>query len=209
MKQLKKWKEDLEKVVSALREIKEIKSVNNITDVIPELITAELETNSAKSNFESTKEAIETENTQRELYSLDISSSDKMKYPVFEGRDDECFQDFKRKMIEAFIHNRVKRSVKVSKLRECLKGHPKNLVPETIDIDAAWAALDKAFGDPTKLLNHKLDSLVKLGQLPKQNGKGGMKAVVEWYLKLETNRTSLMELGKSTENDDICKICCL
>ena len=204
MKHLDKWKEDLDKIVKNLREVKEIKASNNIESVITELISAEVETNNVKQNFSLTKESIEGENVTRELYTLDVSSNEKLKYPIFEGKDEECFADFRKKMDEALVHNRVKRSAKVGKLRESLRGHPKNLVPDSaVDVDAAWAALEKAFGDPTKLLNHKLQSLIKLGQLPRQNGKDGMKAVVEWYLKLETTVTSLLELGKATSNEDV------
>ena len=71
------------------------------------------------------------------------------------------------------------------------------------EIQEAWDALDKAFGDSTRLLNFKLASLGKLGFLPRPGGKGGTMAIVEWYLQLESVVQSLLDLGNKTMNSDI------
>ena len=127
-------------------------------------------------------DAIKKEDDSRELYTLDVAKTDPLKMPVFEGRDDEDFAKFKEKVIKAFAQNRICKDDKVAKLREALRGHAKRLIPESrvTDIDEAWKALDIAFGDPTRLLRSKMEKLFKLGMLPKENAKGGLKAQVEW-----------------------------
>ena len=84
------------------------------------------------------------------------------------------FAKFKEKVIKAFAQNRICKDDKIAKLREALRGHAKKLIPESriTDIDEAWAALDIAFGDPTRLLKCKMDKLFKLGMLPKPTSIG-------------------------------------
>ena len=84
------------------------------------------------------------------------------------------------------------RNDKLTKLREYLCGNAKKLVPASItgDIDQAWKALEKAFGKPLQLMRYRI-----LGSLPNNNGKGGMKAVVVWYLQLEALLRSILDLG--------------
>ena len=91
---------------------------------------------------------------------------------------------------------------KLGKLREVLKGHAKNLVPEnyTDDIDKAWDILNKSFGNPMRLLNYKKDTLLKLGPLPKLNRKGGVRAQVEWYVQVECLVKDIIYLGESLPN---------
>ena len=70
------------------------------------------------------------------------------------------------------------------------------------DIDEAWAALDIAFGDPTRLLRSRMEKLFKLGMLPKENAKGGLKSQVEWYLEIEAMLKSIIDLGSKDEELD-------
>ena len=88
----------------------------------------------------------------------------------------------------------------MDKLREALKGHAKKLVPQSItnNIDEAWEILGKAFGDPIRLMKYRKDSLVKLGTLPRDNAKGGVKAQVVWYLEAEALIQNILDLGKKS-----------
>ena len=74
------------------------------------------------------------------------------------------------------------------------------MVPESItaNIDEAWEALNKAFGEPDRLMDHRKEALVKLGPLPKDNARGGLKAKVEWYLQLEALLKSILDLGRKS-----------
>ena len=105
-------------------------------------------------------------------------------------------------MEKAFDQNRVSRADQLYKLRESLRGQAKRMVPEDIteDIDKAWEALDKAYGDPNRLVNHRKKALVKLGPIPKKNGKGGFQKRVDWYINLEVLLQSILELGQKSED---------
>ena len=70
------------------------------------------------------------------------------------------------------------------------------------NIDDIYKALERAFGDPTRLLNHKKKSLAKLGAMPCYDTKGGPKLVVDWHLKLETQLQGLLDLGQANSEDE-------
>ena len=142
-------------------------------------------------------ELIRTEDDSRELYTLDAAKTDSVKLPTFGGRDDEDFVKFKVEVEEAFVQNRVSKSTKLKKLREVLTGQAKKLVPESLvgDIEKAWDVLDKAFGDPRRLMNYKKEALSRLGKLP---SRGGRKAQVAWYLEVESLVKDILELGKKS-----------
>ena len=120
---------------------------------------------------------------------------------MYEGGDEEDYGKFKEDMEKAFVHNRISKSDKVAKLRECLRGHAKRLIPESItnDLEKAWEALDKAFGKPARLMRFRKAALDKLGTLPKENAKSGVKGHVEWYLELEGLLQSLIDLGRKSD----------
>ena len=149
-------------------------------------------------------ESVKAEDNSRELYTLDTAKADLVQLPTFEGRVDEDFAKFKDEVEDAFIQNRVSKSNKFKKLREVLKGHAKKLVPESLtgSIDEAWEVLDKAFGNPQRLMNYRRDTLLKLGPLPKASVKDGDKAQVEWYLQVETSVKGIIELGKKSVSLD-------
>ena len=75
-------------------------------------------------------------------------------------------------------------------------------IPESpiTDIDDAWAALELAFGDSSRLMKSRKEKLAKLGILPKENCRGGLKAQVEWYLEVEALVKSIIDLGKEDED---------
>ena len=55
--------------------------------------------------------------------------------------------------------------------------------------------MDKMYGDPYRLVRYKKKLLLSLGDQPKPNGKGGIKAVIEWHLQIESNLKNLLDLG--------------
>ena len=103
---------------------------------------------------------------------------------MFEGKNEECFVDFKVKLERAFELNQTAETAKATKIRELLRGNAKNLIPDSMEnIDNIYKVLDKAFGDPIRLLNYKKQSLSKIGAFPSYNTKGGHKVIVDWYFK--------------------------
>ena len=202
MRKIKTWKEDLTKIVKAMRDVEEMLTVANVPNM-PEEATEALKTvEDLQELFKNTKKEVENEDIVRGLHSLDISAAAKVNLPTFEGRDDEDWSIFKEKLLKALIANKVKTADKCEKLRESLRGYARKLVPATQnDFDAALRALEKAFGDSTRVVNAKINALNKLGPVPKNNDKKGGKTVVEWYLNLETLLTSLLDLGKTDDED--------
>ena len=78
------------------------------------------------------------------------------------------------------------------------------MVPEsTKDIDAAWAILKNAFGDPVRVLQHRLDVLEAMGDLPEDvtdRGTCNMGVKVEYLIKMENIVRDIIELGNSDED---------
>ena len=115
---------------------------------------------------------------------------------MFEGKDEECFVDFKVKLERAFELNQTAETAKATKIRELLRGNAKNLVPDSVEnIDDIYKVLDRAFGDPIRLLDYKKQSLSKIGAFPSYDIKGGHKVIVDWYLKLEIQLQDLLDLA--------------
>ena len=99
--------------------------------------------------------------------------------------------------MKGFAQNRVTQADKLDKLRECLFGEAKRLVPQSItsSVDDAIKVLDQAYGDPIRLFNYRQDYFFKLGKQPKKTEKGGYKAQVEWLRDVEVVMEGLLSLA--------------
>ena len=137
------------------------------------------------------------------MYSLSKPSGEDLKYPTFSGELGQDLVKFKEKMVYRFKRNQVCKIDQLEKLRETLKGKALRLVPDSMkDIDSAWSALNNAFGDPSRVLQHRLNSLRKLGDLPPESVKGApnFESRVEFLLKFENIVEDIIELGKSDDD---------
>ena len=111
-------------------------------------------------------------------------------------------------MEKAFTSNRVRHSDRFTKLRSCLKGQALNNVPDSdaTTVEEAWRNLEKAFGNPAKLMRHRKNAVLSLGKMPKENGGRGQinfKAQVDWLLKIESRLREVIDLGyKSSDLAD-------
>ena len=89
---------------------------------------------------------------------------------------------------------------RVEKLREYLRGKALKLIPESIkSIAAAYTVLQEAFGDPARVLEHKLEAMDELGPFPSDKvGKGlpGYGNQVDWLLRIEGIVRDIIELGE-------------
>ena len=204
MRGIKGWEEDLQKIIILRRDLDDVVASNGLTQEDAQILEAGILVDRVSEELRFATESIEDEDNARELYTLDISKADPVKLPTFEGRDDEDFAQFKKLLEKAFVQNRVTKSDKVDKLREVLRGHAKKLVPQSTvnDIDEAMEILNKAFGDPVRLMTYRKDSLLKLGFLPRENAKGGVKTQVEWYLEVESLLKNIIDLGKKSSELD-------
>ena len=201
MKNVKEWESQLNKVAELKEDMDDIIAANNLDPTHADNINVNVEVESLERNVKDAIESIIAEDDRRELYTLDTSIADKVKLPTFEGREDEDFAKFKEQVERAFVENRVTKANKYEKLREVLIGYAKKLVPQssTGSIEEAWKTLEKAFGDPSKLMKYRKMALLKLGLLPKLSTKDGLKRRVEWYLELETLVKEIIALGSKSE----------
>merc|ERR1711954_251061 len=120
-------------------------------------------------DVEDVKKKIVTEDNERELYSLDTLKVSKVNLPTFWGKDSEDFSRFKENIEKGFKTNRISRDEQIIKLRECLKGYARKLVPDSnvTEIKEAWRILKQAFGNPIKIINQRMEALMKLGMKPR------------------------------------------
>ena len=107
--------------------------------------------------------SIKGEDDNRALYTLDSTKHEHVKYPTFQGLESEDYALFKSKVEKAFETNRVIKTDRIAKLRNCLKGNALTLVPESSvkNIDDAWVALEAAYGSPERLMRSKKDAISK------------------------------------------------
>ena len=64
-----------------------------------------------KERFEKTKDALEKEDTDRGLYTLEPARTDIIKYPIFSGLPSEDYIKFRETMEQRFRENKVKKKV--------------------------------------------------------------------------------------------------
>ena len=147
-------------------------------------------------------EQLKFEDDKRCLYSLSKSKTASVKLPIFNGDGHEDFSKFRKEMEKGMKINRIRRYDQVTKLRECLRQHPKKLIPQTMeDIDEAWKILSNVYGDPTRVMAARKQKLSDLGQLP-ANGKDAdvLRKQVEWLITLETTLGDIVELAESNSD---------
>ena len=199
MKENEKLRKEYTRINNVKRDIDELMAEYGLEDEADGLNVHEcdLQLNEVHEEVEQTVKAVEDEDNARELYSLDEAKVDKIKLPTFGGKESEDYEKFKSDLLKGFAQNRVTQADKLSKLRECLYGDAKRLVPQSISssADDALKVLDKAYGEPTRLFRYRKDYFYKLGKQPKENDKGGFKAQLEWLREAEVALESLYTLA--------------
>ena len=148
------------------------------------------------------KAAVQDEDKKRSLFSLESSKGEVLKYPTFSGEAGEDLVKFKDKMEYRFRTNQVPVRLQLEKLRECLKGQALKQVPDsTKDVASAWSNLSNAFGDPRRVLQHRLTTLREMGNYPAKVAKGAPNHAkrVEFLLKLEGVVRDIVDLGNSDD----------
>ena len=203
MRELKDWEDKVEKLKQRRTDlIAQMAEAGIIPDDIPGWPNTRLAINQAANSVQEVRDELKSEDAKRELNFNVTSVTEKVHYPLFEGKDEECFADFKVKLEKAFEHNQTVKSAKANKIKELLRGNAKNYIPDTMEnIDEIYKILDRVFGDPMRLLDYKKKSLFKLGTIPNYDIKGGAKNIVDWYLKLETQLQDLLDLGQANSDN--------
>ena len=154
------------------------------------------------SELEMAIENIEFEDNSRCLYSLNKSKPADVKYPKFKGTALEDFSKFEKELKKAFVSNRVRRDNQVSKLRACLEGHPWKLIPSSLEnIDEALSILKSCYGDASRVMKAKQNSIANMGKMPRKDLNGSqLQAQVEWLIKLEIHLQDTFEMGAKSAN---------
>ncbi len=161
MRELKDWEDKVRKIKQRRTDLiaQMAEAGINPEDILGWTNTV-LAINQAATYVREVTDELKSEDAERELHSNATSVMEKLQYPLFEGKDEECFADFKVKLEKAFKHNQTIKSAKATKIKELLRGNAKQHIPDSMDnIDNIYKALERAFGDPTRLLNHKEKSL--------------------------------------------------
>ena len=199
-----KLRNEFDRINTVRREVKELMAEFDLHETRDGLSVqeADLKLVDVEEEVENTIRAVEEQNDARELYSLDEVKVDKIKLPTFSGNADEDYEKFKSDLFKGFAQNRVTQADKLDKLRECLSGEAKRLVPHSItsNVDDAIKVLDQAYGDPIRLFNYRQEYFFKLGKQPKKTDKGGYRAQVEWLRDVEVVMESLLSLALKDED---------
>ena len=172
MRLINSWQNQMNEVERKYREFendsKEYSFPQNKVDPI------DAEYTRIREKFDQTKKAVQAQDRERGLFTMEPTKTEKVKFPTFSGKPSEDYMKWKQKTEIAFLKNRVPKDERVEKLREFLQGKALLLVPDTTkSIDLAYAVLQDAFGDPARVLEHKIASMDDLGPFPTDKlGKG-------------------------------------
>ena len=174
MRNLEKWEKDLKEITTMLRNLKDLKNTYNIEENEVRCEFVERDVAEIEKVFNEVKEKLETEDEERGLYSMEKPKTSKVNLPIFSGKDFEDFSKFHADMEDGFKTNRISRKEQIHKLRECLKGQARKLIPDSnvTDVSTAWEILKKAYGNPIKIIKQRKDALLKLGEMPSDKSRG-------------------------------------
>ena len=167
MRNIEKWRKEMNKITEAKREFKivvEMNQFNEDEDGVS-LTHVEREVRELKEDLEAAILSIENEDNIRALYTLDLTPvTDPVKLPKYSGKEGEDFHSFKEEMSRGFVQNRTPKADQLLKLRESLSGAALSLVPKSTvnTIDEAWMVLKKSFGDAYRVIKFRKEELMKL-----------------------------------------------
>ena len=209
MKNLKLWDSSLQSIEDVYREFERLVKIHgepeNAVETGYNLDGIKSLLKDLKIDFKDAKDSVIKEDKDRALFSLEQAKAETLKYPSFSGEPGQDLFNFKEKMEYRFKRNQVAKQDQIEKLRENLKGQALRLVPETTkDIDVAWSILKDAFGDAARVLQHRLDILHDMGDLPPETtdrGQPNFGKRVEFLLKLENIIRDIIELGQGDDED--------
>ena len=170
MKENEKLMSEFDKINAVMRDVKELMAEFDLDEVRDGICLQECEIKliEVSKEVEATIKSVEEQDDVRELYSLDEAKVDKIKLPTFSGDESEDYEKFKSDLLKGFAQNRVTQADKLAKLRECLFGEAKRLVPHSISssVTEALKVLDQAYGDPIRLFRFRKEHFLKLGKQP-------------------------------------------
>ena len=146
---------------------------------------------------------IKFEDNKRCLYSNSKSKATDVKLPTFDGNHFDDFMKFKKEMLNGFKSNKIKKDDQIKKLRECLSGTPKTLIPKGMEsVEDAWLILRNMYGDSARVMTARKRTIEDFGEYPGggEHGKGInlLNAQIEWIVKLEVALVDIIALGEES-----------
>ena len=97
MREIKPWREELNRIVKMWRDLEEMATVAGIQGR-PKVHETRQQVKELQALFVTVQKEVEKEDLNRALHTLDISTGAKASYPNFEGRDDEDWSDFEERI---------------------------------------------------------------------------------------------------------------
>ena len=191
VRETKSWSQALVSLSKVFREYEELAIASG--EDSEDLENNQTIFDTAKSRLLDLKQIVEEEDSRRNLFTLDNTKFEKVKFPTFSGEKKEDFIKFKEKMTKAFSKNRVVLGDQLDKLKENLRGEALKHIPDTVtDLDVAWQNLNSAYGDPMRVLKERIKCLDNFKSLPPLKKK---ELRVTWFLELENVIEDVIQLG--------------
>ena len=194
-----------EKQTKELQELTwSIKRDTEVYDLDPAMMTqCEAVVNALKAEVEDAMEKIRFEDKERALYSLNQAATIETAYPTYGGELEENYTRFEKEFLHTLKVNRVRADKQVAKLRDCLYGGPKDLIPATMtNLQTALAILTPIYGDPARLIESRKANIQDLGFFPEMEDyptAEEVRAMIEWYIKFEYNLLELYDLAELSD----------
>ena len=194
-----------EKQTKELQELAwSIKRDTEVCDLDPATMTqCEAVVNALKAEVEDAVEKIRFEDKERALYSLNQAATIETVYPTYGGELEENYARFEKEFIHTLKVNRVRADKQVAKLRDCLYGGPKDLIPATMtNLQTALAILTPIYGDPARLIESRKANIQDLGVFPEMDDyptAAEVRAMIEWLVKFEYNILELYDLAATSD----------
>ena len=203
LKKVDDWNKRYEKLLNKKYDIQRRVKIHDLDDT--KLKAATTYVNTLGAELEVKAAEIKFEDEERCLYSLNRTKTSTVRLPAFSGQDDEDFSIFERDIKKGFVTNRIKKDDQVKKLRECLKGHAKRIIPRTMDdIDEAFKILRELYGDPSRVMNARKAKIMSMGKFPysRNNTPRFLEDQVQYLLQLELCLQEMFEIGKLSTSMD-------
>ena len=198
------WKKRFQKIQSLLFEMRKLTLTHNLaTELTPE---SESVVGELQSLLDACVVAIENQDAERCLYSMNQARGEVVSYPTFSGGDED-FTRFEREFRDALKSNLVPKDSLVKKLRENLYGTPRDIIPKTLhDLEKALKILRDMYGDSSRLVDVFKKKLFAMGPLPAESKDPSKASVkVQWLIQLEVLLKELLELAKLNQ-DNNCEV---
>ena len=204
MNSTEEWKKRFNRIQEKIFSIKRNVLKFNLPDMQLRISTALI--NTLESEMGMAIDNIRFEDEERCLYSNSKSKAADVKLPTFDGNQFDDFMKFHKEMLKGFKSNKIKKDDQIRKLRECLSGTPKTLIPKGMEsVEDAWLILRNMYGDAARVMTARKRTIEDLGGYPSPRGHGKVKLLtsqIEWITKLETTLADIIGLGEESDQLD-------